>query len=108
MLIVRNSLLPPKDFDAINLCGILFCHKDTRLSPYLLNHERIHTRQMWEMLVVPFYIWYIAEWLLRLPRKGNAYRNISFEREAYSKMMDLRYLSHRKPYAWISFLHSKT
>jgi hypothetical protein len=38
---------------------------------------------MKEMLYIPFYLWYGVEWLVKLFCKGNAYRNISFEREAY-------------------------
>jgi hypothetical protein len=38
---------------------------------------------MKEMLYIPFYLWYGVEWLIKLLCKGNAYRNLSFEREAY-------------------------
>lgn len=70
----------------------------------LMNHERIHTSQLLEMLVIPFYIWYLVEWLILLFRyrdRKQAYRNICFEREAYVHEKDLDYLSHRKPYAWL-------
>ncbi|WP_354667442.1 hypothetical protein [Pseudotamlana agarivorans] len=53
----------------------------------LMNHERIHLKQQLEMLVVPFYICYVFEFIMRLMWYFNwkkAYRNISFEREAYS------------------------
>ena len=51
-----------------------------------MNHEKIHFRQQIEMLVIPFYIWYCLEFLLRwiqYKKKRLAYLNISFEREAY-------------------------
>jgi hypothetical protein len=83
MKIVRNKILPPKSFSAINLFGILFCKPNTRISDTLINHESIHTEQMKEMLYVPFYLWYVIEWLIKLFGKGNAYKNISFERESY-------------------------
>jgi hypothetical protein len=70
----------------------------------LLNHERIHTRQMLEMLIVGFYLWYVIEWLIRLPMKGNAYRSISFEREAYANEGNLNYLKQRKLYSWLNYL----
>ncbi|MBP6387075.1 MAG: hypothetical protein KA327_10700, partial [Pseudarcicella sp.] len=36
----------------------------------LLNHEKIHLRQQLEMLIVPFYIFYLGEYLYRR-LKGN-------------------------------------
>ena len=69
-----------------------------------INHEAIHTTQMKEMLYIFFYVWYIIEWGIRLFMKGNAYRNISFEREAYANQNNLSYLNTRKRYAWLNFL----
>lgn len=103
MKIIRNPLLPPKDYDAINIMGMLFCRKSTRITPDIVRHEQIHTRQMIELLFVGFYLWYVIEWLLRLPMKGNAYRNLCFEREAYDNMYDKQYLKRRKPYAWMKY-----
>ena len=104
MKIVRNKILPTKGFSAINLFGILFCKHNTRISDTLINHESIHTEQMKEMLYVPFYLWYVIEWLIKLFCKGNAYRNISFEREAYDNQYNLDYLKTRKHYSWIKRL----
>jgi hypothetical protein len=70
-----------------------------------IMHENIHWRQQVEMLVIPFYIWYGIEYLVKLPRyKGEAYWNLSFEREAYRNELLTRYLETRKPYAWIKYL----
>lgn len=104
MKVVKNNLIPFKGFTAINLFGILFVRKDARINAVTLNHERIHTRQMREMLYLPFYIWYLAEWLIRLLLPGNAYRNISFEREAYARQADLSYPDRRKPYSWLKYI----
>ncbi len=104
MKIVRNRLLPPKRFDAINILGLLFCRKGTLLSDEMVRHEQIHTRQMIEMALIGFYLWYVVEWLVRLLMKGNAYRHISLEREAYSHMDEPHYLATRKPYAWVKYL----
>ncbi len=104
MKIIHNPFLPFKKYDAINLFGILFCRKGTTITTDIIQHERIHTRQMWELLVVGFYLWYIIEWLIRLPMKGRAYLNISMEREAYENMYDPNYLIKRKPYAWTKYL----
>ncbi|MBD5329163.1 MAG: hypothetical protein HDS03_04665 [Bacteroides sp.] len=101
MKIIQNKIIPfGKRFYAINLFGILFakgpCHEET------INHERIHTAQMRELLYIPFYLLYIIEWLFRLLQHRNlyrAYRTISFEREAYSHESDLSYLSRRRRFA---------
>lgn len=101
MLIIRNPILPLKRFEAMNLFGILICRKGTEVTADLLRHEQIHTRQMIETLFVGFYLWYIIEWLIRLPLHGNAYSKLLFEREAYGHMHDADYLQHRRPYAWL-------
>ena len=102
MKIIRNNILPFKGFSAMNLFGILFVRKNARLSEKTLNHERIHTAQWKELWYVGFALWYIAEWLIRLP-KGNAYRNISFEREAYANDDNFTYLETRKRFAFMKY-----
>ena len=104
MKIIRNKYIPFKGFRAINLFGILFVRGNARISERTIRHERIHTAQMKEMLYIFFYLWYVTEWLIRLFMKGNAYRNISFEREAYSNEKDLGYLDNRKRFAWIKYI----
>ncbi|MFC2766933.1 MAG: hypothetical protein ACFN27_06260 [Prevotella sp.] len=104
MKIIHNPLLPPRRYDAINLLGLLLCRKGTTITADLLQHERIHTAQMVEMAFVGFYLWYLLEWLVRLPMKGRAYANISLEREAYVHMGDPNYLTRRRHYAWWKYL----
>lgn len=101
MIIIRSKHIPFKHFSAINLLGVLFVHPGVYLSNELINHERIHTAQMLETGIIPFYIIYFLEWLIRLTMRGNAYRNISFEREAYANQRNMNYLSQRKLYAWL-------
>jgi hypothetical protein len=36
--------------------------------------------------------------------RGNAYRNISFEREAYANQRNLDYLNSRRPYSWRRYM----
>lgn len=85
MKIVYNNIIPFKGFAAINLFGFVFARKECRpLSTSTVNHEAIHTEQMKELLYIGFYLCYVVEWLVRLFMKGNAYRNISFEKEAYN------------------------
>lgn len=103
MIIIRNNIIPFKGFIAINLFGVLFVRKDAVISEQTINHEKIHTAQMKEMLYVFFYLWYVIEWLIRLFMKGNAYRNISFEKEAYMNEHDLYYLKSRERYSWIKY-----
>ena len=98
--IVRSRILPFKGFSAINLLGVIFVHPGVYLSNELINHERIHTAQQREMLYVFFYLAYFFEWMVRLPMRGNAYSNISFEREAYAHQKDPGYLRRRRLYAW--------
>lgn len=104
MKIVRTKYIPVRGFSAINLLGVLFVHPGVYLSQELINHERIHTAQLLEMGIIGFYVWYVAEWLVRLLRRGNAYRQISFEREAYENQCDLDYLKGRRHYAWRHYL----
>lgn len=104
MIIIRNRFLPPTPHHiAINLFGILFVKRNAHLTPALINHERIHTAQMRELIFIFFYILYIAEWLFRLVLcRGDymsAYRNTSFEREAYLHDHNLSYLSKRPAFA---------
>ena len=97
---IYNNLIPFKGFKAINLFGVLFVRKGCTVDDGTLNHERIHTAQMREMLYVFFYLRYLVEWIVRLFGKGNAYRNISFEKEAYANESDLGYIGKRKRFAW--------
>jgi hypothetical protein len=73
----------------------------------LLFHETIHLRQQLEMGLLPFYIWYFLEYLVRLIQYRNhylAYMNISFEREAYANEREFEYLVNRKFWAFLRYL----
>lgn len=73
----------------------------------LIYHEKIHYRQQMEMFVVPFFAWYLIEFLIRLLVKRNwmqAYFNISFEREAYENEKNLTYLRDRKFWFFLNYL----
>ncbi|MDR2361712.1 MAG: hypothetical protein LBD91_03185 [Prevotellaceae bacterium] len=106
MIRINNKHLPPKGFVALTAWPLLFVRREyLPLSARTLRHEYIHARQQAEMGIVPFFIWYGAEWLIRrLFLRGNAYRNISFEREAYANEGNERYLQTRKAFAWINYL----
>ena len=103
MRIIRNNILPFKGFSSMNLFGILLMGKNARLGEKTLNHERIHAAQWRELWYVGFILWYLVEWLIRLPF-GNAYRNISFEREAYANDDNSTYLGTRKRFAFVKYM----
>ena len=76
----------------------------------LKRHETIHFQQQLEMLFVFQWIAYGMFWLFNLIKYrdgAKAYREIPFEREAYSNEKKFTYLEKRKRYAWVSYIHSK-
>jgi len=106
MKVIENHIIPFKGFLAINLFGVAFVRKEEwqSTSPWYrrrcIIHESIHTAQMRELLYVFFYIIYFFEWLWRLVQcPSSAYRNISFEQEAYRYESDEDYLQNRKHFA---------
>lgn len=102
--LIYNKFLPWGRYKCINLFGVLFIRKGCYMSAMDYNHEAIHTAQMKEMLFIGFYLWYLVEWIIRLAGKGNAYRNISFEKEAYDNDEDLNYLATRPRFAWWKYI----
>jgi hypothetical protein len=65
----------------------------------------------WSLCALPiFFVWYGIEYLIRLILYRNtkgAYRNISFEQEAYTYEAQVSYLQTRKLFEWITFLFKK-
>lgn len=108
-MIIYNRFIPFGTYKAINLLGIVFTKMP--LTATELRHEQIHTRQMLELAVVGFYLWYVVEWGVRLIQYRNArmaYFNICFEREAYLNQSKASYLHRRRPYASFSYLRGHT
>lgn len=101
MEIIYNNFIPFKGFRAINLFGVIFAREECRpITPYCINHEKIHTAQMRELWYVGFYALYLLEWVYRLIfHTKTAYRGISFEVEAYNHQHDYTYLKNRKRFA---------
>jgi len=99
MFLIVTKYLIPKGYRGLALFPFVFVkYSLDKENPVFINHERIHLRQQLELLVIPFFIWYLMEFLLRLIQYGNmdlAYRNISFEREAYTNEKDFNYLRKR-------------
>ncbi|MCZ4243262.1 hypothetical protein [Pedobacter punctiformis] len=70
----------------------------------IINHEKIHLRQQLELLILPFYTFYLFNYLINLIKYQNhdlAYRNIIFEREAYKHETDLDYLKKGNWFGWL-------
>lgn len=83
---------------ALAFWPFIFVASNTIIDDVLINHERIHLRQQIEMLIIPFYVWYLIEFY----RRG--YWNISFEKEAYSNEKNLTYLKKRRIFAFLKYL----
>nr|WP_199002268.1 hypothetical protein [Flavobacterium sp. ASV13] len=106
MFLIVAKYLIPNGYRGMAVCPfVLMKHEFDKADKIFVNHEKIHLRQQIEMLILPFFIWYFLEYLIRLIQYKNgalAYRNISFEREAYAKETDLDYLKNR---SFFQFLH---
>lgn len=98
----------PKRYVGLTLWPVIIL-KENRLKQddVLINHERIHLKQQLELFILPFYIWYLIEWLIGVMRFRNfneAYRNISFEKEAYQNERNLNYIKERPFWGFLSYL----
>lgn len=97
-----------------------------------INHECVHARQWTELTIasgliiwagmlifgfsawwlllssVVFYLWYVVEWCIRVIvgcfSSHDAYRMVSFEREARLAETDSNYLENSRYFAWLKFL----
>lgn len=129
--VIFNDTIPFKGFIAMCLWPFIFVRNNAanHYNTVANNHEHIHAEQqkemllvgivlaaigyvfvgLWALLFVPlFFWWYGIEYLYRLCQYRDtkkAYRNISTEREAYANEKDLTYLTNRRRFAWIKYLH---
>ncbi|CAL2103606.1 conserved protein of unknown function [Tenacibaculum sp. 190130A14a] len=98
----------PKGFIGITLYPFIFLkRKDLKHDSELINHEKIHLKQQRELLIVFFYLFYFIEWVIKLciyRSSSLAYKNLSFEREAYINESNLYYLENRKFWAFINYI----
>ena len=106
MILIFKHIIPS------NYCGltiypfIFLSDKQLILDKTLVNHEKIHLKQQVELVWIFFFIWYLIEYLIRLIQFRNhhkAYKNISFEKEAYQNETNLSYLKNRKNYSFLSY-----
>lgn len=107
MILVCKYIIP-KGYCGITIFPFIFLTEERlKQDTVLLNHERIHLRQQLELFIVIFYLWYVIEFLIRLMLYKNwnsAYRNISFEREAYTNESNLCYIKKRPKWAFLKCL----
>ena len=108
MILVVNKYLLGKGFNGIALWPfVILKHKALTKDPVFINHERIHLKQQLEMLILPFYLWYLIEFIVRFFQYKNrcsAYKNISFEREVYSNESNLDYFRKRSFWNFLDYL----
>ncbi len=107
-MILVSKYIVPKGYVGITIYPFVFLkYKALKKDAVLLNHEKIHLKQQLELLIIPFFMIYGFEFLIRLlqyKRWSLAYRNISFEREAYFQEAQLNYLKHRRLYSFLKYL----
>ena len=107
MYLIVAKYLIPKGFRGLTVYPfILVKYREDLKDSIFINHEKIHIRQQVELLIIPFFIWYLVEYFVRLLQYKNghlAYKNISFEREAYSEESNLLYLNNRSLYHFCKF-----
>lgn len=108
MVVIVSKYLIPKGFRGITLFPFIVVSEHyLKQNLILVNHEKIHIRQQIELLVLPFFIWYGIEFLVRWiisKDRDSAYRNISFEKEAYANEKQLDYLKQRTFWSFLKFI----
>ncbi|GAA3767117.1 hypothetical protein [Flavobacterium ginsengiterrae] len=111
MFLIVAKYLIPKGYRGMAVFPFVLMKYDVdKTNAVFVNHEKIHLKQQLELLIIPFFIWYFLEYLIRLIQYKNgalAYRNISFEREAYTKERDLNYLKNRSFFQFLNYIKLK-
>jgi hypothetical protein len=111
MILIVAKYLIPKGYSGLAAFPFVIVRKaGDKVNLIFLNHEKIHLQQQLELLIVPFFIWYSLEFLLRWYQykdKNLAYQNLSFEREAYANESNLNYLETRKYFSFLKYLQVK-
>lgn len=110
---------------------VFYLNKNVKANSITRNHESIHIRQQMECTVVGllvstiqvslfrvtmwvilpgallFYLIYLTDFVVKYfvyKDWNTAYREISFEREAYLNANIESYIGFRKPFSWIKYL----
>jgi len=110
MFVIVTKYLIPKGYNGLTLFPFVMIRSDfDKGNKVLVNHEKIHIKQQIQMLVLPFLIWYMLEFLFRwiqFKDKSKAYRNISFEREAYANEQNLNYIEEMPFWSFLKYLRN--
>ena len=108
MMLIVTKYLIPKGFSGLTVFPFVFLrYQGDKVNATFINHEKIHLRQQVELLVIPFFIGYFVEFFIRWIQYKNrhlAYKNISFEREAYANETNRNYLKTRKVYSFLKYI----
>jgi hypothetical protein len=108
MFLIVVKYLIPKGYRGMTVFPFVLMKYDfDKGNKTFVNHEKIHLKQQLEMLILPFFVWYFLEFFIRFIQYKNrdlAYRNISFEREAYAKETDLNYLKTRSFFQFLKYI----
>lgn len=108
MFLIVTKYLIPKGYRGLTVFPFVFIkYRLDKEDSFFVNHERIHLRQQLELLVIPFFVLYFLEFFVRFIQyksKDLAYRNISFEREAYANEKDLNYLKNRSFWCFLKHI----
>ncbi len=106
-MILISKYIVPRGYNGITIFPFMFLkYKAFKGNRVLVNHEKIHLRQQIELLIIPFFIIYGVEFLIRLIQYRNwklAYKNISFEREAYKNELNLDFSKSRRIWNFIHY-----
>lgn len=106
-MILISKYLVPRGYTGLTIFPFVFLkHKSFKGDGVMVNHEKIHLRQQLELLILPFYILYTFEFLVRLIQNRNwyvAYKNLSFEREAYFNEANMNYLKQRRFWYFLKY-----
>jgi hypothetical protein len=106
-MVLISKYIVPKGFRGITLYPFIFLRDaNDKSNATLIHHEKIHLRQQLELLIVPFYIIYFLEWLIRFCIYRNsyvAYKTLSFEQEAYRNERNFEYLKTRKLFQFLRY-----
>ncbi|WP_409417282.1 hypothetical protein [Flavobacterium sp. PS2] len=111
MFLIIAKYLIPKGYRGMAVFPfVLVKYPSDKNNQVFVNHEKIHLRQQLELLILPFFIWYVIEYVVRLFQYKNAslaYLNISFEREAYKNEANMNYLKSRPFFRFAKYLNQK-
>jgi hypothetical protein len=108
MIVIIFKYLIPNGYKGLTIFPFIFVKlKSDKQDMVLINHEKIHIQQQIELLFVAFFVWYFCEYIIKLLQFKDhylAYKNISFEKEAYAYEADLQYLKARPLWSFLKYL----